>query len=86
MSGTTVFYNSTLFAGFTVTAPNAADPQSTIAKVSFPTIGGGLSGGGDQTGPTYGATYASTAGATASGSRTVTPPTAPSSPRTPPSP
>lgn len=72
VAGTTVFYNPTPGAGFTVTAPNAGDAQSALTKVNFPAAGAGVSGGGDSTGPTYSATYAAAAGATASGPLTVT--------------
>ncbi|MCU1352469.1 MAG: fibronectin type domain protein, partial [Acidimicrobiales bacterium] len=72
ISGTNAFYNPNVSGAFTVTAPNVADPQSAISKVNFPTVGGGVSGGGDQIGPTYTATYGAAAGAGASGSRTVT--------------
>lgn len=72
VSGTTVFYNSNVTAGFTVTAQGPADAESTVTKVNFPAVGSGVSGGGDQTAAPYAATYSTTAGASGSGARTVT--------------
>ncbi|MCA1683910.1 MAG: hypothetical protein LC708_02105 [Actinobacteria bacterium] len=72
VSGTNVFNNPNLTSGFTIAAPDVTDPQSGVAKVNFPLIGGGVNGGGDQTAAPYTAAYTAAAGASASGSRSVT--------------
>jgi len=71
-SGTSVYYNGTNGSGssITVSAPNAADADSGIAKVNFPSPSG-LSGGGDDTASPFGATY-TWSSSSASGSQTVT--------------
>jgi hypothetical protein len=71
-SGTSVYYNGTSGSGssITVSAPNASDADSGIAKVNFPSPNN-FSGGGDDTASPFGATY-TWSSSSASGSQTVT--------------
>ncbi len=70
-SGTTAYYNGAGGAGssITVSTPNAADPQSGIARVTFPALAGFSGGGADLTSP-FTATYTWSA-ASAAGAQSV---------------
>ncbi len=71
VNGTTAYYNGTTGAGssIVVSAPNAADPQSGVKRVTFPSPAG-FGGGGDDLSSPFGATYTWTA-ASAAGAQNV---------------
>jgi hypothetical protein len=74
INGSTVYTNPQVLrsGGFSVAA-TTGDADSGVQKVSFPSLAGFTSGGGDDTSSPYSTTYAwSGAGAVASGSQTVT--------------
>ncbi len=72
-TGTTVYYNGTAGTGssITVDAPNVADPETGVQSVTFPSPGGGFSGGGADASSPYGTTYTWST-SSANGSQTVT--------------